>query len=360
MKPLRRLTIWMLLLLVFAGVFATASRAHDLKMTGVKIHLKNKSVAVSVIAHLHALDSKQNDTKISAELARRLRLRLNNKPFQPGQVQLLRDGANGIVMWQAESRTRASKITTLSIDAPLFPERQSEATVVTIYKDRRLWREEILDASHHALIINNLTGNATSKAAERTETFAIATRFLREGIAHIFGGPDHVLFLFSLLLLGGNALQLLKIVTAFTLAHSITLSLAATGLVALSPQLVEPIIALSIVAVAALNLKTPNIEHEEKRTDWRPYLAFGFGLIHGFGFAGALGEIGLPREALGWALAAFNFGVEVGQATLVLLFAPALAAMVKMWPRSQRLIVVYGSLAIAFMGTFWFAERVFS
>jgi hypothetical protein len=149
-------------------------------------------------------------------------------------------------------------------------------------------------------------------------------------------------------------------VTAFTLAHSITLSLAATGVFSLPSRFVEPVIALSIVAVAITNFKAPKDDEAKARRDFRPWLAFGFGLIHGFGFAGALAEVGLPRESLGWALLAFNGGVELGQATLVLLFAPALAAMVKLWPRLRVPLVQYGSAAVAVVGVFWFAQRIFA
>ena len=357
---LRSVVLW-LLLFGCVGHWSTPACAHDLKMTGVKVHLKDKNVAVSVIVHLHALKSGQNDTEISNELSQRLRVRLNEKPFEPRPVQLLRDKSNGIVIWQVESAVPVYDLETLAIEAPLFPERQNEKTIVTIYKDRQVWSEAVLDTNHPSLLINTKTNKTENQTAPPTDTLAIASRFAREGVSHIFGGPDHVLFLLSLLLLGGTAGHLLKIVTAFTLAHSITLTLAATGLFALPPRFAEPVIALSIVIVAALNLKAPQeSDAKEKRADFRPYLAFGFGLIHGFGFAGALDEIGLPREALGWALGAFNVGVELGQAMLVILFAPALAALVKMWPRLQRPLVVYGSSAVALVGMYWFAERVFS
>jgi hypothetical protein len=363
--------------MMVCAVLATGAQtapAHDLKMTGLKVRLDKSSVTVGVVAHLHALSSGDP----AAELSRRLKLRLDGKPFVPDKVRLVRDQKNGLVIWQAQRPVKASWV---AVDAPLFPEKQGETTVVTVFRDGRALGEAVLDSSQLTAVIGkpgaeqSINGVAGVKpdAVGANRVLDVAGRFLREGVVHIFLGPDHVLFLLSLLLLGGTWMQLLKIVTSFTLAHSVTLSLAATGVFALAPRFVEPVIALSIVAVAVINLCTPAVKptaqpenaYPETVTkpaarDFRPWLAFGFGLIHGFGFAGALAEVGLPRESLGWALLSFNVGVEIGQAILVLIFAPALAWLVKARPRLQAPIVLCGSLAVAFMGAFWFAQRLFS
>ena len=182
-------------------------------------------------------------------------------------------------------------------------------------------------------------------------------RFVREGVLHIFGGPDHILFVLGLLLLGGTLKSLIKTVTAFTVAHSITLTVAATGLWNPGPRYVEPLIALSIVAIALENLRRNG---KTAKRDLRPWFAFGFGLIHGFGFAGALAEVGLPKEALGVALASFNIGVEIGQVTIVLAAAPALALLSARKPAISRNVVVAGSTLIGICGAFWFVTRVIS
>lgn len=331
-------TAWFFLLF-----FASAACAHDLNMTGLKIRLGERDVSVSVVAHLH--DLKAGDP--SAEIVRRLKLRLDGQAFSPSNAQLIRDKANGIVMWQAKQNTAA---TSVAVDAPIFPELEGHTTVVTVFKNRQVFDEVVLDANHRSATLGE-----TAKQSQKSPVFA---RFVREGVAHIFGGFDHLLFLWSLLLLGGTAKCLLKIVTAFTFAHSVTLSLAATGIFSLPPRWVEPVIALSIVAVCAANFRAPEGNKGEPRTDFRPYLALSFGLIHGFGFAGALTEVGLPRENLAAALVAFNLGVELGQAMIVLLCAPILAAFVKLWPRFQLPLVRYGSATAAMMGTFWFVERL--
>ncbi len=330
------------LLLMFCALNAQKStQAHDLKVSSIKVILDKASVSVSVVAHSHSFSA---SAAPAAEISHRLKLRLNGKPFRADKVQIVRDGANGIVIWQATQNGAAARV---EVDAPLFPEKENESTVVTVLRNRQVVGEALVNAKTPSAQMGDVTQQTVSK---------VCFQFLREGVAHIFGGFDHVLFLISLLLLGGTGKQLLKIVTAFTLAHSITLSLAATGILVPPARFIEPLIALSIVAVAGLNLLATE---NKPRLDARPWLALGFGLVHGFGFAAALSETGLPREALGWALLSFNGGVEIGQGVLVVLFAPALAWIVKSRPRWREPIVFYGSASVAVVGAFWFAERVF-
>lgn len=329
------LITWLILILC-----VTTACAHDLKLSSIKVRLEKSGVAVSVQAHSHALS---DNAQPAAELSRRLKLRLDGKPFQADSSQILRDTANGIVIWQAERKGAASKV---QVDAPLFPEKAGESTVVTILKDGQVLSEALVNAKNPA---------AQMGEANKLAVPTVIAQFLREGMAHIFGGFDHVLFLISLLLLGGTWKQLLKIVTAFTLAHSVTLSLAATGVLVPPTRFIEPLIALSIVVVAGLNLLATE---NKPRLDARPWLALSFGLIHGFGFASALAETGLPREALGWALLSFNFGVEIGQGVMVILFAPLLTWLIKNRPRLREPIVFYGSASVVVVGAFWFAQRV--
>jgi len=174
-----------------------------------------------------------------------------------------------------------------------------------------------------------------------------------EGIHHIFIGPDHILFIVGLLLLGGGIGRLLKIVTAFTIAHSLTLALATLHLVNPPSRFVEPAIALSIVAVGIENLIAA-----KRGRDWRAPLAFGFGFLHGFGFASVLAEFGLPRAALGWSLFSFNLGVEIGQACIVLAVTPVLAWLGARSPRAGVRVAAWGSACVIAAGSFWFVQRV--
>ena len=178
-------------------------------------------------------------------------------------------------------------------------------------------------------------------------------RFVPAGVHHILIGPDHLLFLIGLLLLGGTMRQLFFVVSAFTVAHSITLSLAALNLLTPPARMIEPAIALSIVYVGADNLMVRG------GRDMRAWIAFAFGLIHGFGFANVLAEMDLPRRALGWTLFSFNLGVELGQLMVVILVASALAALRSRSEWASRRLAMAGSVVVMAAGTFWFIERVF-
>jgi hypothetical protein len=193
--------------------------------------------------------------------------------------------------------------------------------------------------------------------------WAGAGRFLRLGAEHIFQGSDHIAFLIGVLLLGGSFRQLVGIVTAFTVAHSVTLALATLGWVVPPPRLIEPLIALSIVAVGVENLlclRAPLSAERVRaaiRHRWR--LTFGFGLVHGFGFAGALRALELPRALLAPSLLTFNLGVELGQLVIVALVWPLLRWLRGVrgtWPGGIR----WASAGVAALGVYWLLERVMS
>jgi hydrogenase/urease accessory protein HupE len=173
-------------------------------------------------------------------------------------------------------------------------------------------------------------------------------RYFLLGIEHIVTGYDHLLFLFSLILVAGRFRDIIKIVTAFTVAHSITLFLASMDYINLHPAWVESAIALSICYVAVENIIS-------KKHALRWLLTFLFGLIHGMGFAGALEEIGLPKQYFISTLLTFNLGVETGQLVIVLLVMPLL-----LWLRKTtryRTIVVIGSAVIFVQALWWLLER---
>jgi len=235
-----------------------------------------------------------------------------------------------------------------------------------------------LDPQHRGLL--NLQARGQTRTAvlgpqAPTQTFALETvsrwaqftAYGREGVRHIWVGFDHILFLLSLLLpavLLWQARQwhpvtrfreafvdVFKIVTAFTVAHSITLSLATLGFISLPSRWVESAIAASVV-LAALNNVRP-VFHGRRWT-----VAFGFGLIHGFGFASVLIDLRLPREALALALLGFNLGVEGGQLAIVALFLP-LAYALRATRFYRRAVMTAGSLVIALLAGIWLVERAF-
>jgi hypothetical protein len=184
---------------------------------------------------------------------------------------------------------------------------------------------------------------------------ALAWDYLVLGFTHILPkGLDHILFVLGLYLLSTEWRPLLVQVTAFTVAHSITLALGLYGVVDAPSSIVEPLIALSIVYVAVENILTANL------TPWRPFVVFGFGLLHGLGFAGVLQEIGLPRSEFVTGLISFNVGVEFGQLAVITLawLATGLWFRHKPWYRAR--IVWPASALIALTGLYWTVERMFS
>ncbi len=187
-------------------------------------------------------------------------------------------------------------------------------------------------------------------------SLGVALTYLHQGIEHILLGPDHLLFVAALLLILRDWRMLLMTITAFTVAHSITLTLATFGLVRLPSGPVEILIALSIVLVAV-----EAVRRERGSTSIairRPWIvAFAFGLLHGFGFAGALRELGLPEGDIPLALLTFNLGVEIGQLAfvgVVLLAVRLLRGLVPL----PRQAVIASAYVIGTIGAFWSAERI--
>ena len=211
--------------------------------------------------------------------------------------------------------------------------------------------QDLLDASRTETVLTD---------APPPSLLQVIVRYLEAGIEHIFLGYDHIAFLAAIVLWARRLWPVVKVVTAFTIAHSITLSLAALDIVHIPSSIIEPAIAASIVYVAAENFLSSDFE---KR--WRD--TFGFGLIHGFGFASALQEFGLPRSALIPALASFNLGVEIGQIAIISLVVPALLGMDRLYANGHGAAAhsirpapaVYGiSAAIIGLGSYWFVSRI--
>ena len=234
----------------------------------------------------------------------------------------------------------------LEIDTNLFPYDPIHQTFITIY--------EGTDPAPRQQVIFNATTNPHTYYLGTTQgAIAVMKTFIPSGTHHILIGPDHILFLIGLLLLGGTWMALVRIVTAFTIGHSITLSLAALNIVSPPASIIEPAIALSIVFVGADNLVRGD------GRDLRAWVALVFGLVHGFGFANVLREFGLPREALGWSLFSFNFGVEIGQLAVVVAVASLLTFIRRRSDALGARVAVAGSVVVIAAGTYWFVQRVF-
>jgi hypothetical protein len=323
--------------------------AHDLLLSTVDIAANGSFSTLIVrtpLSHLARMENAPGQalTAIEIDLALRHRLAfaINGQSAQPGPATLTVDTSADMLTWQSSLPASPAAIT---LGGKLFPEQPASETRVRATLPSGQTTEQWLGdpAAHGATSPQSIPSHA-----------ATFWRFLTMGLEHIASGPDHVAFVVGLLLLGGSLRSLLVTVTAFTLAHSVTLGLAATGIVSPSPRIIEPLIALSIVAIAAENL----IRRGSLRR--RPYYAFAFGLVHGFGIAGPLRELGIATTFRGllFALVPFNLGVEIAQAAIILLCWPLLLWLARERPIARDRLAFAGSLAIGILGSFWFITRL--
>jgi hypothetical protein len=218
-----------------------------------------------------------------------------------------------------------------------------------------LLRVELADGTAHSAILRPSAPSYRIPAFEsKTE---IAGSYWRMGISHILGGIDHLLFLFALMLIVSGFGKLLKTVTAFTLAHSVTLALATLGFVNVPPAPTEAVISLSILFLAAEIVRKQ--QGEVGLTERRPWLvALAFGLFHGLGFAGALSQVGVPAHEVPLALLMFNVGVETGQIAFVVVVVALLAALRQLplsLPQGAWRLAPY---SIGSLAAFWTLQRL--
>jgi hypothetical protein len=366
MRPIAPLLL--LLLVLPAGLLA-----HPAPFSYLDLRLADAGVEGTLTVHdfdvAHDLGVDPPERLQDREFAERYQEPLTR--LMEGRLNIFADGTRATFDWGALEvlperqslrlpfRLHAARPGTVRVDTVLFPYDPVHQTFINVYEDGELRHQAILDASRHTF--DYYAGTWQGAAA----VWAV---FVPAGIEHILIGPDHILFLVGLLLLGGSVGTLVAIVTAFTIGHSITLSLAALDVLSPPASLVEPAIALSIVFVGADNLLVQRDRRAAERDstaatarprDIRAWVAAIFGLVHGFGFASVLKEFGLPITALGWSLFSFNLGVEIGQLAIVLVVARLLAAVAGRSAAARRFLVTVGSLAVVAAGTYWFVERVF-
>jgi hydrogenase/urease accessory protein HupE len=340
------------------GLCAPAS-AHPVPFSYIDARLQSDAIEITLVAHVFDVAH-----DLGLEPPERLLDQSTLRPRADAIVTLLADRlqitVDGIVLsptWsqpeplierqalQLRARYPISRAAgAVTVTAALFPYDPKHQTFVNVYEHDTVVSQSMLDIDHPQ--IEYFSGT-------RQGVWAVVQKFGPSGIHHILIGPDHLLFLVGLLLLGGSVKRLLVIVTAFTLAHSLTLSLAALNIVVPPAGIIEPAIALSIVYVGADNLLVRG------GRDMRGWIAFAFGFIHGFGFANVLREMDLPARALGWSLFSFNIGVEIGQLFVVATVATALAVLHSRSEAASRRLVFAGSVFVMAAGTFWFVQRVF-
>jgi hypothetical protein len=358
------------------SLIAAAAAAHPAPFSYLDLHLDANGVTGTLVVHdldaAHDLGFADADSLLDPATAARYRDALVS--LIGPRISLMLDGRQGTITWGAidvvpdrqslrlgftVSRFRPGQ---LGIHAYVFPYDPIHQTFINIYEDSALKMQAILDASHQ---------DSSYYSGSTQGRWAVVKTFVLSGIEHILIGPDHILFLIGLLLLGGTLPRLALIVTSFTIGHSITLSLAALDLVSPPARFIEPLIALTIVVVGADNLLVLRSTQRgsassaalgnsaSSAADIRAWLAVAFGLIHGFGFAYVLKEFGLPQAALGWSLFGFNLGVEIGQLLIVAIVAGALMLVARRSTAAARHIAFAGSLAVILAGLYWFVERVF-
>ena len=320
---------------------ATA-RAHDPGLSSLDLQIEPRRIVAAL--SLSSADARLVSAHARGDLAAFARdaieLRLDDVALA-ATVERTREGQTGVRVILAFARTAGTRLTIVSaVPARLSPGHRQLVTARS--NAGEALAERMLDAR---------ADRAEVVLAAREPPTEVARRFLVLGVGHIVGGYDHLLFLAALLLGVTTAGGVVRTVTAFTLAHSLTLALAALQLVRVPAAIVEPLIAASVVFVALENLLRPPMASR-----WR--LTFAFGLIHGFGFAGALRELGLGLGMTDVAvrLASFNGGVETGQIALALLLWPASRALTGEAATRLRLAQVC-SILIVGAGAYWLVER---
>jgi hydrogenase/urease accessory protein HupE len=333
--------------------------AHPAPFSYVNVHIQQETIDVALVIHVYDLAHElaiepaeslldpqmlsSRSAQAIAVLRSRLQLHVNGIETPGEWLPPLPSTESDAVLFGVRYALMRP-VDDLRVSAPMFPYDPMHQTFVNIYDGTSLRTQAVLDGTNSTF---------TYDGRDRTGALATIGRFLPAGVHHILIGPDHLLFIVGLLLLGGTLRRLALVVTAFTLAHSITLSLAVLGHVQPPADLIEPAIALSIVYVGVDNLLVGG------GRDARAWIAFVFGLIHGFGFANVLAEMALPREALAWSLVSFNLGVEIGQLLVVVLVASLLALIRSRSAWAGTQIVRVGSVLVIAAGTYWFVARVF-
>jgi hydrogenase/urease accessory protein HupE len=354
---MRKAALWA----IVACCLPCAASAHPVPFSYIDARVQPKTIELTVVAHMfdvandlqlqppeRLLDAetlRAQTTAITKLLSDRVQVGADGQPlFSPSwsAPEALPERQSIRLRGRYELAQSAGRV---DVSTLMFPYDPQHRTFLNVYENGAIAAQAILDKNKTTF--QYFTGT-------RQGTWAVLQRFVPAGVHHILIGPDHLMFLTGLLLLGGTLKHLLIVVSAFTVAHSITLSLAALGMVIPPPNAIEPAIALSVVYVGADNLLV-----RAGGRDTRAWVAFAFGLIHGFGFANVLREMDLPNRALGWTLFSFNIGVEIGQLVVVVLVASLFA-----WIRSRseiagRRLAVGGSIVVMLAGAFWFVQRVF-
>jgi hypothetical protein len=363
--------------IAFASLLAVSApaRAHDLEFTyAVVVFGANGAFMADVTCDLDAIALGVAQGADSEDVVRELR-KLSAEEMEE-RIERVREVLRDSVRFRIDGERRTFSVsfpehghtaempvpTMLGLTASFRGELPQGARVFTLEVDRAFPPVYLTVMDERAQTVGHVVSNrgeesdpfpiAGTRDSPSPSRLSTAWRYFRLGLRHIVPeGLDHVLFVLGLFLLSPKPKALLLQVTAFTVAHTATLALSSYGVVRLPPGVVEPLIALSIAYVAVENVVTTELK------PWRPLVVFLFGLLHGMGFAGVLGELGIPRDEFLTAILSFNLGVEAGQLTVL-----AGAFLTVGWFRRRSwyraAITVPLSIAIAAVGLYWAVMRV--
>ena len=348
---------------VATAIIAAPAAAHPVPFTYLDLRVQATAIEGTLVAHIfdighdlgidpiaRLLDSavaSQQAAAISGRLLPRLVVTADGRVLTPqvsSQVDVLAERQSLLLHFRYPL---AGPPGTVAVTATLFPYDPLHQTFLNVYED--VGDQDVLTQA----ILNQGRDRFEYFTATPRGALAVWRRFVSSGVTHIVLGPDHLIFLLGLLLIGGSMRRFAVIVSAFTLAQGLTLSLAAFNVVSPPTRVIEPAIALSIVYVGADNLLIRG------GRDVRFWIASAFGLIHGFAYAGVLRDLSLSARALRWSLVSFNVGVEIGQLLVVAVIAAALAALRSRSEMMGRRLAFAGSVVVMAAGTFWFIQRVF-
>jgi hypothetical protein len=376
---------------------AAVAHAHPESLSVLTVMVEDQLVRAEMVLPVHALPALYPPTpgqrdqdypgwaaaQLQKGAADAIELRLNYAPVAPSAARARAEGSDTVILevdFPATTPT-SEPVTTVQLFSNLLPKLgDAHRQVLEIHDGRGLPAPIDIDGgrvvSRHALTAGQFSafvnlappGAASTEPATtpsaRSEMFPAppALSFFHLGVGHILTGYDHLLFLAALLLVCRTFGEAAKIITCFTAAHSITLALAALDVVRLSGRIVEPMIAASIVYVAAENVWQSLGEGGRHRVGRRMAITFGFGLIHGLGFASALRQAGLGTRShgLAWPLLQFNLGVEAGQLAVAAVLFPLILAVRNRRPTFERRWVPACSAAVAVVGAWWLVTRIAS
>ena len=356
----------LLLLFCFCGLVPVF--AHDPGLSSATIRIKQERLEAELAFSLPDAEQILNYYKVGNGPITRNEMAAAIKEFQKVAAQSLEVRFNDQVVHASDVRCNFDE-TNNNADISLNFKGDTTATLVIRSKwlsllppghrqflsieraDGVVVDQRLLSANNDVVMIQ-LPSSGPEQYAATHNTFA---DFLLMGVKHIWTGYDHLLFLFGLLIVTRNFTASIKIITCFTVAHSITLAVSTLSLVHISSRIVEPLIAVSIVYVGIENL----LRGDDPKGRW--LLTFAFGLIHGFGFASVLRELGVGVNGSGIVvpLVSFNLGVELGQVVVAGLILPVIWKL-RTNPIFVRRFVPAGSVAVALLGSYWFLQRVWA